>query len=166
MSTLRQLTRSSRRKGGSLSRSWVANKTFSRIDFFTRNPPGSRMKKRSSLVAETSAAIDSGYSPSRAKLNAVSCTSVAKILTFAGPSRCAACSASSIASEYASSPVADPATQTRTSSSGPFPANSPGTTCRASPSNASRSRKKLVTQIRKSLRRVRASSGLSCSTPR
>src|SRR5438067_7653710 len=52
--------------------------------------------------------------------------SVAKSWTLGGLSRRFACSQSSIATEYASSPVAQPATQTRTSSSFFLPAKSCG----------------------------------------
>lgn len=59
-------------------------------------------------------------------------------------------SASSIASEYASSPVAQPATQARTSSVGLRSRKMAGRMSRSSVSNASRSRKKFVTPIRRS----------------
>jgi hypothetical protein len=54
-----------------------------------------------------------------------------------------------MAIEYASSPLAHAGTQTRTSSPEPLPAKRAGT-CVSSASKASRSRKKLVTLIRRS----------------
>jgi hypothetical protein len=64
---------------------------------------------------------------------------------------------------YASSPVAQPATQTRTDS--PLSVNSCGITERCSCSNDSLSRKNVVTEISKSLISACASSRLSRSTP-
>ena len=57
---------------------------------------------------------------------ASSSRSVAKTWISGGASSVRACSASSMASEYASSPVAQAGTQTRTASPGPLPSNSAG----------------------------------------
>ena len=66
------------------------------------------------------------------------------------PSSPSACSRSSMASEYASSPVAHPGTHTRSVSLGALPANSRGSIVRLSSSNVSESRKNAVTPISRS----------------
>ena len=73
----------------------------------------------------------------------------------------AACSASSIATEYASSPVAQPATQTRIWSCGPLFWNSRGIDPCSSASQAAGSRKKFVTLISSSFISATASCGSS-----
>ena len=80
--------------------------------------------------------------------------------TWAGTLRLTlpACSCSSMAIEYASSPVEQPGTHTRTGSPGVWAAISLGSASAASASNAGASRKKLVTPMSSSRKRVSTSS--------
>ena len=66
MSTLRQLIRSIREKGGSDTMFCFAKTHRSRIDLLIRYWPSSLVKKRLSRSGETSASMLSGYSPARA----------------------------------------------------------------------------------------------------
>jgi hypothetical protein len=91
--------------------------------------------------------------------------SVAKTCTRCRVSRVSMCSRRSIASEYASSPVEHPADQTRTEAPSSLPSKMAGITCSARAAKASRSRKKLVTPMRRSWKRSAISFGsvLRCS---
>ena len=85
--------------------------------------------------------------------------SVANTWMRGGSGRVPACSISSIAMVYASSPVAQPGTHTRTSSSRPFSSKSTGK-APSSAANTLGSRKKLVTEISRSSKSAAASAAL------
>ena len=89
--------------------------------------------------------------------------SVAKILTGGMGSVGASASNMRMAIEYASSPVAQPATQMRTSASAPRPCKMPGITVRASAANTSGSRKNWVTPMSRSAKSRSISPGVSRS---
>src|ERR1700733_4141193 len=122
MKRLRQLTRSIFEKGGSLTRFCLAKIHISRIDLLIWNPPSSRTKNRFNRSAEISETDAFGYRPVRARSRTVSLMSVANIwMDVAACEIFRLCahmySRSVIAMEYTSSPVEQPATQTRMGSS-------------------------------------------------
>ena len=160
MSRLRQLIRSSRENGGSASRSWGAKRTAWRNSLRTCQVPPACWKKRRSRSGLTSLTTFSAYRPSRANASASWSMSVPNTWMLGGSSRTEARSHSNIASEYASSPVAQPGTQTRIWSCPSASRNSSGTMSVSKSFHVSGSRKKRVTEIRKSRNSAWASSGV------
>ena len=96
---------------------------------------------------------------------AFSSRSVANTWSVGGWSIPSACSWSSMATEYASSPVAHAAIQTRTVSLGPLPRKRDGMTASRA-ANDSRSRKKFVTEMSMSCNSAPVSPGCVRRKPR
>jgi hypothetical protein len=92
----------------------------------------------------------SRYNPTRAFSRAASLRSVARILIAGCSDRPSRNSSRAMAREYTSSPVAHPATQTRTGVPGGRSATRAGNTFSLRAANASGSRKNWVTRMRKS----------------
>ena len=88
--------------------------------------------------------------------------SVAKTRTLVPFWAASACSISSIATVYASSPVAQPVTQARSGWSGGFSRTSAGITSFSRNFQASGSRKKPVTVISRSRNRASTSAASAC----
>ena len=155
-------------KGGAVSRSWVAKTTLSRTGCATRQPVPAGTKCRCSRSGPTSSAIRAGYTARRATSMASALRSVAKICTGTrrSGSSAAITSSSTLASEYASSPVEHPATQARKGSPAGRCCRSAGNTQSGSERQTDSSRKKAVTPISSSRASRATSWGLARSKAR
>ena len=151
-----------RLNGGSLSTSCGAKTIDSRTRLSIRHSPSRSSKNRSRRASFTPAIAPLQYAPRRAMSSACGLASVANSLIVSGFSAASAASHSSIASEYASSPVLHAGTHARTSCRGSALATSGSITFSRSDSHAGGSRKNSVTWISKS----RESWSTSSASPR
>ena len=150
-------------KGASLRTLCWANTTIFRSSADTWYPPAVRVKNRVSRSGLIPARAASGYTPDPAVSSDARWASVAKIFTGTGRGSASAASRTRTASEYASSPVAHPATHSRNSSPAGSRPSRAGRTSRPIRANASSSRKNRVTPISKSLYSRFSSAGSSAS---
>ena len=127
---------------------------MSLIDLCMRKLPFSFVKYLANLSWLTSETIFSGYNPCLAFSTDSVSMSVANICIVKFCFIFSMCSWNIIASEYASSPVEHPATQTRIGDDGSLSLNNSGIIFSLNDSNAGLSRKKFVTFISSSLNSV------------